>query len=270
MAKIRIPEIVPPLEREHKFKRNLPIRSAFSWLQAGWRDMWIAPLPSLFYGLVVFIISLGVVSGLVHLAYDYILFPALAGFMVVGPVMAIGLYEKSRQLAHNEPITLSHMIFVRAVSGGQVLFIGLLLCALMAVWMRAAVLLYALFFGVRGFPGLDDIFRILVTTETGLWLLIVGSLVGGLFAAFSFAISVFSIPMMLNERVDALTAMGTSMGLVWNNRPVMIAWGAIVLALFILSLLTGLLGLIIAFPVLGHATWHAYKDIRWNKEPATA
>ena len=89
-------------------------------------------------------------------------------------------------------------------------------------------------------------------------MLVVGSAVGGLFAAFSFAISVFSIPMLLDERVDAFTAMGTSMALVWNNLPVMLTWGAIVLGLFLLSLATGLLGLIVVFPVLGHATWHAY------------
>jgi len=67
---------------------------------------------------------------------------------------------------------------------------------------------------------------------------------------------------MLEERVDALTAMGTSMQLVWNNLPVMLAWGAIVLALFVLSLATGLLGLIIVFPLLGHGTWHAWRAIR--------
>ena len=99
----------------------------------------------------------------------------------------------------------------------------------------------------------------LFTTPVGWAMLIVGSAVGGLFAAFSFAISAFSIPMMFDKRVDALTAMGTSMALVWNNLPVMLTWGAIVLALFLLSLATGLLGLIIVFPVLGHGTWHAYR-----------
>ena len=86
--------------------------------------------------------------------------------------------------------------------------------------------------------------------------------VGALFAAFSFAVSAFSVPMMLEERVDALTAMGTSMQLVWNNLPVLLAWGAIVLALFVFSLATALLGLIVAFPVLGHGTWHAWRAIR--------
>ena len=124
----------------------------------------------------------------------------------------------------------------------------MLLCLLMLLWMRAAVIIYALFFGLLPFPGLDHIAAMLFTTPIGWALLIVGSVVGALFAAFSFAISAFSIPMLLDERVDALTAMGTSMALVWNNLPVMLAWGAIVLALFLLSLATGLLGLIVVFP----------------------
>jgi len=93
-------------------------------------------------------------------------------------------------------------------------------------------------------------------------MLLVGSVIGGIFAAFSFAISTFSIPMLLDEDVDAFTAMGRSISLVWSNLPVMIAWGAIVLALFLLSVATALIGLIIVFPVLGHATWHAYKAMR--------
>ena len=129
----------------------------------------------------------------------------------------------------------------------------------MLLWMRAAVIIYALFFGLLPFPGLPDIAAMLFTTPTGWALLIVGTAVGALFAAFSFAISAFSIPMLLEERVDALTAMGTSMALVWNNLPVMLTWGAIVLALFLLSLVTGLLGLIVVFPLLGHGTWHAYR-----------
>ena len=101
----------------------------------------------------------------------------------------------------------------------------------MLLWMRAAVIIYALFFGLRPFPGLDHIAGMLFTTPIGWSMLVVGTVVGGLFAAFSFAISAFSIPMLLNERLDAFTAMGTSMALVWNNLPVMLTWGAIVLGL---------------------------------------
>ncbi len=102
----------------------------------------------------------------------------------------------------------------------------------------------------------------LFTTPTGWAMLVVGTLVGGLFAAFAFAISVFSIPMLLDRRTDALTAMGTSMAMVWNNIVPMIAWGAIVLVLFIVSIATLLIGLIVIFPLLGHATWHAYRAMR--------
>ena len=85
--------------------------------------------------------------------WDYILFPALAGFMVVGPILAIGLYEKSRRIAAGEPVSLLRMIFVRPASGGQILFTGVLLCLLMLLWMRAAVIIYALFFGLRALSG---------------------------------------------------------------------------------------------------------------------
>lgn len=256
-----IPAVVPPLPRENKWSRSLPASAAFDWLRAGWRDIVDNPVPSLSYGLLVFLISLAVVACFVSFGWDYILFPALAGFMVVGPLFAIGLYEKSRRHALGERIGLGRMLFVKPASGGQVLFTGVLLCLLMLLWMRAAVLIYALFFGLRPFPGLDHIVGMLFTTPVGLAMLFVGSAVGGLFAAFSFAISVFAIPMQLDKRVDALTAMGSSTALVWNNLPVMLTWGAIVLSLFLFSMATGLLGLIVVFPLLGHGTWYAYHAI---------
>ena len=102
----------------------------------------------------------------------------------------------------------------------------------------------------------------LFTTATGWAMLVVGGAIGGLFAAFAFAISAFYIPMILTERVDALTAMGTSMALVWNNLPVMLTWAAIMLALIVVGIATGLLGMIVIFPVLGHGSWHAYRTMR--------
>jgi uncharacterized membrane protein len=137
-------------------------------------------------------------------------------------------------------------------------FAGLLLSLLMLLWTRAAVLLWALFFGVTAFPGLGNVIGVLIGSAYGWTMIAVGTAIGGLFAAFAFSISVFSVPMMLDRRVDALTAMGTSMKLVWNNLPAMIGWGAMVIALFALCVATGLLGMIVIFPLLGHATWHAY------------
>jgi uncharacterized membrane protein len=261
MAITKASEAIPrPLAEARR--RGLAPSAAFGWLAAGWRDLLVRPLDSLIYGLVVFFVSVVVIWSLFALNLDYILFPALAGFMVVGPLVAIGLYAKSRAIARGERITLAGMLFVKARSGGQVLFTGAILCLLMLVWMRAAVIIYALFFGLRPFPGLDHVASMLFTTPVGLAMLLVGTVVGGLFAAFSFAISTFAIPMLLDEKTDAFTAMGTSISLVWNNLPVMLAWGAIVLALFVLCVATGLIGLIVVFPLLGHATWHSYEAMK--------
>jgi uncharacterized membrane protein len=243
-------------------QRHLPAQAALDWLRVGWRDLLVRPGLSIAYGIAVFLVTVILAWMLIASGRDYILFPAIAGYMIVAPVLAIGLYEKSRALEAGEHPTLRTMLLVRPRAGAQIFFTGLLLCLLMMLWMRAAVLIYALFFGVRPFPGFDGVVGILLTTSVGWAMLVVGTLVGGLFAAFAFAVSVFSIPMLLDRRTDALTAMGTSMAMVWNNLTPMIAWGAIVLALFAASAVTGFLGFIVIFPLLGHATWHAYRAMR--------
>lgn len=260
-ASVDLPPVLPPLAVESRWRRNVPMREALNWLHSGWRDFRVQPQFSLAYGLLTYVASVVIVGALFQFGADYILFPALAGFMVVGPIIAVGLYEKSRQISVGEPVSLGRMIFVRAKSQRQILFMGVLLCVLMLLWMRAAVIIYALFFGLRPFPGVEKIAPMLFSTPTGWAMLLVGSCIGALFAAFSFAISVFSIPMMMERRVDALTAMGTSFAIVGKNLPVMLAWGALVLLLFVISLLTGLLGLIVVFPILGHGTWHAYRKM---------
>jgi uncharacterized membrane protein len=258
----QIPPVVPPLPRAKSHDRQLPVGSGFVWLKAGWADLCTTPGPSLAYGVGIFLLSTALITGMIVLRWDYILFPALAGFMVVGPFLALGLYDKSRRLARGAPVSFARMIAPEIASRGQILFTGALLCLLMMLWMRAAVIVYALFFGVGTFPGLDHIAPMLFTTPTGWAMLVVGSLIGGLFAAFAFAISAFSIPMMLDRRLDALTAMGTSWALVIHNLPAMLVWGAIVLVLSAISIATGLLGLILVFPLLGHATWHAYEAVQ--------
>lgn len=257
-----IPAVEPPVRTETHWVRHLPPDAALRWLAAGWRDTWAVPLPSLAYGLLVTVLSITIVAGLFTIGWDFILLPALAGFMVMGPVVAIGLYEKSRRLAAGEPVSLSAMILVRPASGGQVLFSGAILLMLMLLWTRAAVIIYALFLGVQPFTGTADVLPMLFGTPTGWAILITGSAIGALFAGFAFGISLFAIPMLLDQRTDALTAMGNSLALVWHNlRPLML-WGAIVAALFCVALATGLVGLIVIFPVLGHATWHAWGAVR--------
>ncbi len=140
-------------------------------------------------------------------------------------------------------------------------FAGLLLCLLVVLWLRAADLLYALFFGMLPFPGFDHILVQLLTTPRGWALILTGSAIGGLFAAFAMAISLFSIPMLLERRVDALTALGTSFAITTQNLRSVLPWGVIVTLGFALSAATGLLGLIVIFPLLGHGTWHAWRAI---------
>ncbi|SDY91309.1 DUF2189 domain-containing protein [Citreimonas salinaria] len=260
-----IPKVVPPLPRPNPKARGLPKRTAFEWLGRGWSDFRTNPVPSLCYGLAVFLVSAFVVWGMFRYEVDYFFLPALSGFLVLGPLIATGLYEKTRRLEEGKRTTLGGMVFVKPASTYQAVFLGLLLLLLFMLWQRAAFLLYALHMGVRPFPGFDQILQLIFTTWIGWSLLITGTFIGGLFAAFAFAIGVFAAPMMLEERTDALTAMGISLALVWNNLGVMLAWGGIVVALFALSLLTGLLGLVVIFPVLGHATWHSYRAIRISR-----
>jgi uncharacterized membrane protein len=260
-----LPKIVPPLPRPNLHARNLPRRTALDWLGAGWRDLRNNPVPSLLYGFAVFAVSVFVVWGMFRFEVDYFFFPALSGFMVLGPLIAAGLYEKSRRLEQGERTSFGQMIFVQPASTYQAAFLGLILLLLFLLWQRAAVLLCALHIGVRPFPGFDELLPMIFTTWFGWSLLITGTFVGGIFAAFGFAVSIFSVPMMLEERTDALTAMGISMSLVWNNLPVMLVWGVIVVGLFAVSVLTGFIGLIVIFPLLGHATWHAYRAIRTSR-----
>ncbi len=255
-----LPPHEPALPRAVNHNRHLSLGAPLEWLRAGWRDLWTHPGLSLAYGLGITLLSYGLIYAMFAFDWAQVLFPALAGFLVVGPLLATGLYVKSRGLAAGKRTGLADMILPRG--GMHLFFVGAVLMTLMLVWMRAAVLLYALFFGWRPFPGFDQVPELLLTTPSGLAMLGVGTAVGGLFAAFSFAIGAFSIPMVLDRHVDAFSAMGLSLSLVTNNMPATLVWAGIVVGLTLVSLATGLVGLIIIFPLLGHATWHAYCAVR--------
>ncbi len=257
-----LPALEPRLAAPERFARNLPVGAALHWLAAGWSDLRDRPAQSLTYGLAVFALSACVILGLVRVGLPWLIFPALSGFLVIGPLLAIGLYEKSRRRHSDTPATLAQMLLVRPASGGQLVFAGLLSCLLVMLWLRAADLLYALFFGMLPFPGFDHILAQLLTTPRGWALILAGSAIGGLFAAFAMAISLFSIPMLLERRVDALTALGTSFAITTQNLRAVLPWGVIVTLGFALSAATGLLGLIVIFPLLGHGTWHAWVSLR--------
>lgn len=256
-----LPVLRKPDRPAPRFARGLPAGAALDWLRAGWLDVMRAPWSSIVYGLILTLASYVVLWALHAGGLLYLALPAISGFLIIGPFLAIGLYEQSRHRARGETLGLAEMAGLRPASGAQLAYAGLLLGLLILFWLRAADLLYALFFGLTPFPGATDALTNVLTTPRGWTLIATGTLVGGLFAAFAFAVSVFSVPMLVSRRTDALTAMGLSFAMTLQNLRPMIAWGALVSAGLVLSALTGLLGLIVVFPVLGHGTWHAYAAI---------
>lgn len=256
-----LPVVRPPQRPASTLARNLPARAALDWLAGGWRDFRAAPGQSLAYGGFLAALSYAVLWALAASGLLYLALPAVSGFLIVGPFLAIGLYDFSRRRAKGETATLRQMLLVRPASGAQLAYAGLLLGLLILFWLRTADLLYALFFGLTPFPGAGEALWNVFTMTRGWALLVVGSAVGGLFAAFAFALSLFSVPMLMATQRDALTAMGLSFAMTTHNLAPCLAWGGIVVAGMIVSAATGLLGLIVVFPVLGFGTWHAWRAI---------
>lgn len=256
-----LPTIRAPKPPERLYVRGLPAGAALGWLRAGWADLWANPGPSLTYGILLALLSWAVLWLLYATGLLYLALPAISGFLIVGPFFAIGLYENSRRRSEGQSTILSEMILFRPRSPAQLAYAGLVLGLLVLAWIRAADLLYALFFGLSPFPGAEHALVNVLTTPRGWALIVTGTLVGGLFAAFAFAISVFSVPMIVFRDTDALTAMGKSFVMTVQNLRPLIAWGAIVAIGLALATLTGFVGLIIVFPVLGHGTWHVWRAI---------
>ena len=256
-----LPTVRPPQRPVSKFARNLPARSAFDWLAAGWGDLRSAPAQSLVYGGFVVVLSYIVLTALSAAGLLYLALPALSGFLIVGPFLAVGLYAQSRGLAEGKTTSLRQMVLVQPASGAQLAYAGLMLGLLVLFWLRAADLLYALFFGMAPIPPAGDALSNIFTTPRGWGLLLTGTAIGGLFAAFALALSLFSVPMLMAHRRDALTALGASFAMTNKNLAPCLAWGAIIAAGMLLSAVTALLALALVFPVLGYGTWHAWRAI---------
>ncbi len=261
-----LPTVRPPQRPASTLARDLPARAALDWLAAGLSDFRAAPQQSLAYGGFLVVLSYGVLWGLAASGLLYLALPAISGFLIVGPFLAIGLYAFSRRRADGKTTTLRQMLLVRPAAGPQLAYAGLLLGLLVLFWLRAADLLYALFFGFAPLPGAGDALSNVFTTARGWGLMVVGSAIGALFAAFAFALSLFSVPMLMVERRDALTALGLSFAMTTHNLRPCLAWGGIVAAGMMFSAATGLLGLIVVFPVLGFGTWHAWRDIAVDEQ----
>lgn len=235
------------------------------WLAAGWRDLCATPAISLTYG-AVFAVGAGILTyGLTHIGWQAIVIALAGGFLILGPLMAVGLYEISRRRSAGEDIEFGKLLHPALKSPSQLLFMGFALLFLFSAWLRIAFLLFAIFFGASELPTFEGFIPELLFTPHGLGLLVVGTLVGGALALVAYMISVVSIPMLMTHRVDAFTAMSLSVQSVMKNLNPMLLWAVLIAAFMALGIVTGFVGLIVAFPLIGHATWHAYEDLIHEK-----
>lgn len=239
----------------------------WNWLSAGWRDMWRTPELSLGYGAAFVVIGLLVTVGFWAYGFESVV-PALgAGFTLMGPVLAVGLYEMSRRYEAGEPVHWRIVASPPLPSPTQVAFLAYALMFLYLVWMRLATLNYALF--THGdYTPLAEFTRFALTTEAGLTMLVVGTAIGGAIAFVAFAISAISVPILLRHDVDVLTAMGLSVKTVLQHPGPMLLWAWLIAVLSAIGIATMFLGLIIVFPLIGHATWHAYRTIVVGEAPS--
>jgi len=241
--------------------RALTVDAPLRWVRLGWRDYRRAPAQSLGYGLAVVVLSWFVTGiGLAYGSYWAALI-LLSGFVFVAPVLALGMYSISRQLEHGLEPTFARSIEEQRHSFGTVMVFALALLVVFLIWARAGSMLHV-FFPAHGKHDVTQLVTFLA----------IGSVVGSLFALLTFMFSAFSLPMICDRDVDAVTAIVTSVNAVLRNRGPMAVWVALIVALTAAGFATALLGLAVAIPVLGYATWHAYHDTidatLWPSQPA--
>jgi len=241
--------------------RTIGLSDLHRALQLGWEDFKAVPSHAII--LCVIYPVLGLVLARTVLGYSVLplLFPLAAGFALLGPFAALGLYELSFRLESGAQATAWDALEVlRSPSFGAMLGLGALLLALFVTWVATAQAIYIAAFGYQGATGVMDFVTHVLTTSEGWWLIFVGCGVGFLFALVALCISVVSFPLMLDRHAGAGDAMVTSLRAVARNPVPMAIWGLIVAALLVAGSLPFFLGLAIVIPLLGHATWHLYRE----------
>ena len=230
------------------------------WLGRGWEDLWRNPVLSLGYGAAFVVIGLLVTAGLWAAGLESMAPALAAGFTLLGPVLAVGLYEMSRRYEAGEPVSLHEVAAPHLPSPPQFAFLAFALMFAFLVWLRLATLNYAMF-AHGDYTPLAQFVSFTLSTEQGLMMLVVGTLIGGALALMVYAITVISVPLLLRHDVDVLTAIWISFQTVVHHPGPMLLWAWLIAVLTAIGLATMFLGLIVVFPLIGHATWHAYRTI---------
>src|SRR5262245_30273503 len=233
----------------------------WAWLAAGWRDLWAAPRVSFSYGALFAGLAALLSVGLWRCGLEALILPLSGGFLLIGPVLAVALYETSRRLETGADVDLASITRTALGKAGQISFFGAMLGFLYVVWLELAFLLFMLFLGTNQFPPAKDFLPTLLFEPFGLGLMVTGTCVGAALALCVFAISAVSVPLLMTREVDAVTAIATSVSAVRHNLKPMLLWAGLIAGFMCLGLATVFLGLVLIFPLLGYASWHAFRAV---------
>ncbi len=242
--------------------RNIDRHDLIEVLQKG-RDDFLA-YPSHLVLLAVIYPIVGVFLARLAFGYDILplLFPIISGFALIGPLAAVGLYEMSKQRESGGKVgwKVAFEPF-KSASIFSIFALAILQLIIYFVWLGAALIIYDLTFGEILYESIPEFFDLILTTNAGWSLIIIGCSVGFLFAAAVLTISAVSFPMLVDRDVGPLEAVNTSVRAIMANPMTMMAWGFIVAVLLALGTIPIFVGLAVIMPILGHATWHLYRKV---------
>jgi uncharacterized membrane protein/nuclear transport factor 2 (NTF2) superfamily protein len=248
--------------RELPAVRSIGVRDLRDALAMGLEDFWAMPTHVIFLSLIYPVVGLVLFRAMFGHDLIPLLYPLAAGFPLVGPFAAIGLYELSRRRELGLDTSWKHAFdIVHSPSLQSIVSLGLLLLVLVGVWLAVAQAIYEANFGPDEPLKLTDFVRRVLTTAEGYKLILVGNAVGFFFAVLAFCLSVVSFPLLLDRNVGMATAIATSIRAILRNPVAMILWAVFVAGLLVIGSLPFFLGLAIVVPVLGHSTWHLYRKL---------
>ena len=241
--------------------RKIELDRPWQWLVRGWQDLRRSPTVGLTYGVLAAVTGYALTLGLVWVDLLYLVLPLTAGFLIVGPILTVGLYEVSRRAELGETTTLAQAFAAFRRNGTQIALMGVALMLLMFAWARIAALIFFLYFGLQP-PSFENLIASTFLQADTLPFLVFGTLTGGAMALLAFSISAASIPLLLDRpHANVIDAISTSFRTVQTNFAPMLFWAVLIAGFTAAGLATLYLDLIDTLPLIGHATWHAYRDL---------